>query len=387
MKEEEEVRSSCWFVFELNLTVSVYCLTHRLEIMGSYFSKDYYYTNEGKFNTTQSDEFDTMPKFRILQDDPRSISLGIVRTPIQVEATPKRPAGLIITSPPNIASTADPNKQPRVEKEDSVTTYHENTEKELELESQEVDNKLNKGEETKIETDERNFIIKSKTLVRRYLETNLDNFITTPSCEDSISTNEKATELESQSTAEANGAEMSSVSPCTVHTTTLLDVSDFVDDPSAVVTDNDDSLAGDSETMNISINTWLAQMEQEMSCCSLSEDISPQKSVDDLVLQSDETSNKKLFSTPDVKTSSPAKVRTPLQEMKKNLLVESPSLIIKRKQWRCIQEERVKRGLSLDDENTPPPMPPFSNVPASAPGKMMHKRRIAEWDKESTVFI
>lgn len=72
--------------------------------------------------------------------------------------------------------------------------------------------------------------------------------------------------------------------------------------------------------------------------------------------------------------------------MKKNL-VDAPALIIKRKQWRCIQEERVKRGLSLDNENTPPPMPPFSNVPTSAPGKMVHKKRIAEWDKDSTVFI
>lgn len=53
----------------------------RLKIMGSYFSKDYY-TNEEK--NGHSDEVNTTPQFRMLKDDPRSASLGIVRTPIQV---------------------------------------------------------------------------------------------------------------------------------------------------------------------------------------------------------------------------------------------------------------------------------------------------------------
>lgn len=107
-----------------------------------------------------------------------------------------------------------------------------------------------------------------------------------------------------------SGVEVSSVSPSTVHTTTLLDVSDFTDDPSAIVTDNDNSFVADSEIMNIvSINTWLAQMENEMNHCSLSNGVSPQKLMDDLVQQSNGTANKKLFSTPDAKTSStPAKV-------------------------------------------------------------------------------
>lgn len=49
--------------------------------MGGYFSKDYY-TNEEKVGNLN--ELSTTPKFRILKDDPRSASLGIVRTPIQV---------------------------------------------------------------------------------------------------------------------------------------------------------------------------------------------------------------------------------------------------------------------------------------------------------------
>lgn len=354
--------------------------------MGSYFSKDYY-TNEEK--TVHTAEYNATPKFRILENDPRSASLGIVRTPIQVEATPKRPPVLTFNSPPNIISTTEEDNDHV--KEDSVVTDHKDIDKQLTNEgadtSSEINNKLEDIEEDKnIESSGQKNSIKSKPLVRRYLETNLDDFITSPVC-DFVLQSEKLKELKNHSTTEVNNAEISSVSPCTDHTTTLLDISDYMDDPSAIVTDNDNSHITDgSEAVNLSINAWLAQMESEMSLCSLAGDVSPLKSMDNQV-QSNTVANKKLYLTPDAKLSSAAKVRTPLHEVKKNLLVESPSLIIKRKQWRCIQEERVKRGLSLDDENTPPPMPPFSNVPASAPGKMMHKRRITEWDKDSTVLI
>lgn len=108
---------------------------------------------------------------------------------------------------------------------------------------------------------------------------------------------------------QVNGAEMSSVSPCAVHTTTLLDVSDFIDDPSAIVTDDDSIIRGNSEAMNISVNSWLAKVEYEMSRCSLSKDVGPQNSEHSQGLQSNvRAANKKLFLTPDGKASSPVKV-------------------------------------------------------------------------------
>ncbi|CAH0388244.1 unnamed protein product [Bemisia tabaci] len=60
--------------------------------------------------------------------------------------------------------------------------------------------------------------------------------------------------------------------------------------------------------------------------------------------------------------------RKPLENVQNTA---SPQQILRAKQWRDFQEERVKRGIMLD-ENTPPPK--FDGC-ASAPGKLATRRR------------
>lgn len=54
----------------------------------------------------------------------------------------------------------------------------------------------------------------------------------------------------------------------------------------------------------------------------------------------------------------------------KNRLVETPKTDMRRKLWRNVKDERVKKGVNTGLENTPP----FNDITASAPPKLYRQR-------------
>ncbi|XP_050429053.1 uncharacterized protein LOC126838575 [Adelges cooleyi] len=75
--------------------------------------------------------------------------------------------------------------------------------------------------------------------------------------------------------------------------------------------------------------------------------------------------------TPDVKdkTKSLRKALGCIQ----NRLSETPKSDLRRKLWRNMEEERVKKGVNIGAENTPPL--PFNDITASAPPKLYRHRK------------
>lgn len=57
----------------------------------------------------------------------------------------------------------------------------------------------------------------------------------------------------------------------------------------------------------------------------------------------------------------------------KNCLIETPKTDMRRKLWRNIEDERVKKGVNNGIENTPPL--PFMDLTASAPPKLYRHRK------------
>lgn len=55
----------------------------------------------------------------------------------------------------------------------------------------------------------------------------------------------------------------------------------------------------------------------------------------------------------------------------KNRLTETPKLDMRRKLWRNMDDERIKKGINAGIENTPP----FKDTPASAPPKLCRRRK------------
>lgn len=54
-----------------------------------------------------------------------------------------------------------------------------------------------------------------------------------------------------------------------------------------------------------------------------------------------------------------------------NRLIETPKADMRRKQWRNMKDERVKKGVNVELENTPPL--PFNDITASAPPKLYRR--------------
>ncbi|XP_050533941.1 uncharacterized protein LOC126901507 [Daktulosphaira vitifoliae] len=75
--------------------------------------------------------------------------------------------------------------------------------------------------------------------------------------------------------------------------------------------------------------------------------------------------------TPDVKDKSKT-LRKALGCIN-NRLSETPKSDMRRKLWRNMEEERVKKGVNLGEENTPPL--PFNDITASAPPKLYRYRK------------
>jgi len=57
----------------------------------------------------------------------------------------------------------------------------------------------------------------------------------------------------------------------------------------------------------------------------------------------------------------------------KNRLIETPKTDMRRKLWRNMEDERVKKGVNNGVENTPPL--PFMDLTASAPPKLYRHRK------------
>lgn len=54
-----------------------------------------------------------------------------------------------------------------------------------------------------------------------------------------------------------------------------------------------------------------------------------------------------------------------------NRLIETPKTDMRRKLWRNMKDERVKKGVNVGHENTPPL--PFNDITASAPPKLYRR--------------
>jgi len=59
----------------------------------------------------------------------------------------------------------------------------------------------------------------------------------------------------------------------------------------------------------------------------------------------------------------------------KNRLIETPKTDLRRKLWRNMEDERVKKGINNGVENTPPL--PFMDLTASAPPKLYRHRKFS----------
>ncbi|XP_054271718.1 uncharacterized protein LOC128992258 [Macrosteles quadrilineatus] len=328
-------------------------------------------------------------RYRLLYDDPRSVTAGITRTPIQVECTPtgvksSSRSRSIIQSESSFSNEAEVKKQ-----DENDSGYKEEVEVSEELK-----------EENRCVTPE----------LVRYLETDIDkvdspvNAATPLKTVDSSPTDIHHSTLITEEKPEPLMADLLSPTvtisrtphlvECTpelfalhsrIDSMSFCDFDAHIDDPSAIVSDDENSSPRNQST----INKWLFGVENKLATPGNDSFADSPKTVAKKQKELNAL-KKQLFFTPDIRVTEPVKpkARTPLGDLQAGQLRESPQRMLKAKQWRNVADERKRRGL-VDAENTPPNqhLPPLTSV-ASAPGKITErKRNKINWDSENAMMI
>jgi len=340
-------------------------------------------------------------RYRLLNNDPRSVTAGITRTPIQVECTPTGSK-----SQPLDCTPTGVKSLPRVRSVTNSVNSHTDSK-----EQEENDSGYKEEEEEASAVKDGSKSVSPEQI--RYLETDIDkvdspavlHVDSPPKMNDSLSTDIHHSTMITEEKPEPSSVDFLSPAvkisrtphlvECTPELFALhshIDSLSFCDfdvhneDPSAIVSDDERS----SPRNQSNINKWLfgVNANKVVTPGNGSFADSPrtvakkQKELNAL--------KKQLFFTPDIRVSEPVKpkARTPLGDLQAGQLNESPQRMLKSKQWRNVAEERKRRGL-VDAENTPPNLhlPPLTAV-ASAPGKISERKRTKiNWDSENAMMI
>uniref|UniRef100_A0A1B6GL52 Uncharacterized protein n=1 Tax=Cuerna arida TaxID=1464854 RepID=A0A1B6GL52_9HEMI len=331
-------------------------------------------------------------RYRLLNNDPRSVTVGIARTPIHVERTP--------TGVKTVTDTVEctPTGVKKLTKTESVSEAGSFTEDTVNHSCIDNDSgyKEEKDEESIIMEETKASPVERET---RYLETDIDKL-------DSPVTNTIANQTPLIKEDKPNHLLCDVRSPsfdiartpvlveCTPELFALhsridsLSFCDFdvqMEDPSVIVSDDDQT----PQRNESCVNNWLINVENKPGNETPFNDSFAESPKQVARKQKELNAMKKqLFFTPDVKQIAKPKARTPLGDLQASQLHDSPLKLVQNKQWRNIAEERQRRGL-LDTENTPPnlTLPPLSKV-SSAPGKMLERKRSKiNWDEENVMLI
>ncbi|XP_075213203.1 uncharacterized protein LOC142319610 [Lycorma delicatula] len=377
--------------------------------------------------TEECDNCSTPAITRILPKkfDPRSPTEGIVRTPIEVTCTPKNKEINVKTSqlsdsPKNMKYEKCENRVIRkVDFDEQETGNSSQIHSEINevMRSEENNTVLNiidrdkiynnnhgvfydcnDAEELKnIKADEDGNASHEKKM---YLETDIDavndSFINNLHLEHprikQLKKNKNVSPVSMEGTTSFKNVENNDISIAKISIQSLADES--VDDPSVVVSDNEEILSLRS-VCKPNVQEWLIAIEDD--CDSFMPfDIPPDDNnkldkaeicgkTDNSLLNFEKNN---LITTPDRKRNPAPIERTPLSCLIQNKIFEplKEGSNLKKKQWRGIQEERERRGLTLGDENTPPLPPPMDKV-SSAPGKLIRRRNIIDWDDENVTLL
>uniref|UniRef100_A0A1B6CEG9 Uncharacterized protein n=2 Tax=Clastoptera arizonana TaxID=38151 RepID=A0A1B6CEG9_9HEMI len=339
-------------------------------IMGASLAKELGLYNEEEIILQIAPESNSTPighHFRILNSDPRSATQGINRTPILVECTPK-------TKVPITGLSLDFKQHDNslLSQEEDLTEKKNENEEKIVKPKYDLNKPIKKYLETDIDADQNISPITDIPLLKhpRILTLSSDPWSPT-----SFEGTRSPVQVE--------------CSPSMFSLCSKIDRASFdfditnssLEDPSAIVSDIDDSCSIPASKQPEEFKEWFETLEK-VTLSSPSE-TSPKKTP---IKSADRNLKKKqLFLTPDNKKGK-LKARTPLGNLQNNQLIISPKKILREKHWRGIEEERTRRGVKLEDENTPPSLPPLSKI-SSAPGKIIRKRNLEDWDNDTTMFI
>ncbi|KAG8249864.1 hypothetical protein J6590_012175 [Homalodisca vitripennis] len=359
-------------------------------------------------------------RYRLLNSDPRSVTVGIARTPIQVECTPTgvktitnavecTPTGVktitnaVECTPTGVKTITNavectPTGVKTVSKTKSFSeaaSFTEDTENQSYIDNDSGYKEEAKDDESIVMEETKASPVERET---RYLETDIDK-LDSPATIASATLTPLMKEDKSHFVCDVRSpsfdiARTPVLVECTPELFALhsridsLSFCDFdvqMEDPSVIVSEDDQT----PQHNESSVNNWLINVDTKPGNETPFNNSFAESPKQVARKQKELNAMKKqLFFTPDVKQIAKPKPRTPLGDLQASQLQDSPLKLVRSKQWRNIAEERQRRGL-LDSENTPPnlTLPPLSKV-SSAPGKMLERKRSKiNWDEENVMLI
>ncbi|RZF41073.1 hypothetical protein LSTR_LSTR002705 [Laodelphax striatellus] len=310
--------------------------------------------NKDENNKVDTPEIRVLPKIK----DPRSPTEGIIRTPIEVNSTPKTASEMNALRALNADSPSILKKDTEINRQSVYKTQMEGV----------PTGGLGLYEKPYLETD---------------LDAIGDGIIVTKAI---IQHRRIKQLLQMDDQPVTRNNEETSQGACLDSLSSRIDRISFDDTSLMFQTEKNDNCMEDEIIVNQleTLEHWQTSFKEGRRSISF-------ESLDESLLTTEQPKEKRTrkaikarpFMTPDgKKTKNSPNPRRPLTCLSN---LDSPKSGVKRKVWRGIEEERKRRGVHLDDENTPP-MPPPTDKVSSAPGKLT-RRRIVNWDHDATVFI